>query len=483
MKKQKNIIYILSDQQRIDTISAYGKNDICKTPHIDNLAKDGMKFTNAFTPSAICAPARASVMTGLFPHNHGIIDNSTDFKAGTPMLTEYLKEAGYYCGYAGKWHVSPSKTPIECGFDAGKPFMGYGFPGSGVFDHLAFDAPPKNKPNHYEEYLKENNFGKVDVKNTYMGNNPQLQIQEMYAEHDGAIESCIEYFVAQETCRILENCKQSDKPFFIWSNFWGPHSPSIVPEPYYSMYDPKDIKEHPSYCETFENKPYGHYLTEKMWGLGDAGWDGMAEVIARYYGHCTLIDDMVGMIVKKLKEMGEFENTIIVYSADHGDCLGAHKLIEKGAFTYDEIYRVPMVVHGAGNVDNDSFVYLHELMPTALDIANVSPTKQVDGNSLLPLMTDGTADNERKYVYGEYHQHFYTTSQRVIRDNKYQFTFNQNEKGELYDFAKDPYQLNNVCYDPQYAEIKREYMQKMGDEMDKLNDPARTWFHRIKAFY
>ena len=483
MEKRKNVLFILSDQQRFDTVSAYGKNDICKTPNIDRLAERGMKFTNAFTPSAICAPARASVMTGLFPHNHGVVDNYTDIRDGIPLLGDCMAQAGYYCGFAGKWHVSPNRTPTDCGFEDGKPFMGYGFPGSRVFKSLKFDAPPKNTPNYYEEYLKENGYEGVDISGSFMGNNPALQIQEMYARHDGPVESTIEYYVAQETCRLLDKAKQDDRPFFLWANFWGPHSPSIVPEPYYSMYDPKQIKEHPSYKETFEDKPYGYYLTEKMWGLGDFGWDGFAEIIARYYGHCTMIDDMVGMIVKKLEEIGELENTIIVYTADHGDCLGAHKLIEKGAFTFDEIYRIPMIVSGAGTQDNDSFVYLHELMPTALEIAGVTPPKPVDGESLLPLMMGEKQSNGRTEVYGEFHSHFYVCRQRMIRNNRYQFTFNESERGELYEFEKDPYQLHKDCYDPAYAAVKKEMMDKMSQQMIALKDPASTWFHRIKEFY
>ena len=236
-------------------------------------------------------------MTGLYPHQHGVVDNYTDIHDGIPLLGDCMAQAGYYCGYAGKWHVSPNRKPTDCGFEDGKAFMGYGFPGSRVFPSLKFDAPPRNKPNYYEEYLKESGYWPMDISEGYMGNNPALQIQEMYARHDGPVESTIEYFVAQETCCLLEKAAKEDRPFFLWSNFWGPHSPSIVPEPYYSMYDPAAIAEHPSYRETFEKKPYGHYLTEKMWGLGDAGWPGFAQIIARYYGHCTMIDDMVGIIV------------------------------------------------------------------------------------------------------------------------------------------------------------------------------------------
>lgn len=483
MKKPKNILFLLSDQQRIDTVSAYNQNEICKTPHIDALAQKGMKFTNAFTPSAICSPARASLMTGLYPHKHGVIDNSTDLHDNIPLLGDYMTEAGYYCGFSGKWHISHSRTPEDCGFKDSKPFMGYGFPGSRVFPSLKFDAPPSNSPNYYEEYLKENNYWPIDISDSFMGNNPALQIQEMYARHDGPLESTIEYFVAQDTCRLLDNAKEKEQPFFLWANFWGPHSPSIVPEPYFSMYNPKDIKEHPSYRETFEDKPYGYALTEKMWGLGDSGWDGFAEIIARYYGHCTMIDDMVGIILKKLEENGQLEDTLIVYTADHGDCLGAHRLIEKGAFMFDEIYRIPMIVSGAGKKDNDSFVYLHELMPTALELAGVTPTQPVDGESLFSLMSGSAGSNGRNEVFCEFHNHFYTGRQRMVRNHQYQFTFNESQRGELYDLEKDPYQLKNECYNPAYANIKKQLLQTMSEYMEELNDPARGWFNRIREFY
>lgn len=110
MGKRKNILLLLSDQQRLDTVSAYGMDCICRTPHIDRLAEEGMKFRNAFCTSAICAPSRASVMTGLYAHRHGVIDNYTDIKEGVPLLGDCMASAGYYCGYVGKWHVSPDEN-------------------------------------------------------------------------------------------------------------------------------------------------------------------------------------------------------------------------------------------------------------------------------------------------------------------------------------------------------------------------------------
>ena len=249
------------------------------------------------------------------------------------------------------------------------------------------------------------------------------------------------------------------------------------------MYNPEDIPELPSFCDVLLDKPYGYYLSEKMWGLGDYGWIGFQQIAARYYGHCTMIDDMVGMMVQKLKDEGLYDDTIIIYTCDHGDCLGAHKLIEKGAFTFDEIYHIPMVVKGLGAVDNDSFVYLHELMPTLLDIAGAKAPAPVDGERILPLMTGEVKDNGRTEVFFEYHNHFYIGRQRMVRDLDYQLTFNESERGELYDLKKDPYQLKNVCYEPAYAHVKKEYLNKLSKYLKETNDPAGPWFHRIKEFY
>lgn len=481
MTKKKNILLILSDQQRLDSVSAYG-GSICKTPNIDYLAEKGMKFNNAFTASPICSPTRASIMTGMFAHRNGVVDNYSNIREGISTLTDYVAEEKYFRGYAGKWHVCHDITPEEFGF-VGKPFMGYGFPGSGVFKGLEFNARPTNEPNYYEEYLKENGMEIPDVSEQFYGKNPAVR-QEMYAKHQGPVESTIEYFVAKETMDLIHQSKEEDKPFFIWSNFWGPHSPSITPEPYFSMYDPSEIEEHPSFRDDFANKPYGHKLTQLMWGLDSYSWkDGFAEIAAKYYGHCTMIDDMVGLIIDKLREIGELENTIIIYSSDHGDCLGAHGLIEKGAFPYDEIYKVPLVVYGLGDTDNDSFVYNHEIMPTIVELAGNELNQEVDGKSLVPLAINKEETNDRKEIFGQFHSHFYNADQRMIRNKDYTFVYNASDMGELYDLGKDPYQLTNEINNPAYKSVKNELKNTLMEYMIKTDDPVRNWFKAVKEVY
>lgn len=479
-----NILVIMTDQQRMDTVSAYGLNDLCRTPNIDRLADRGVLFTHAFTPTAICSPARASFYTGLYPHKNGVTANGRTINEGVKGINHYLDEAGYRCGYAGKWHVDQERGPSEMGF-TGKDFMGYGFPGGNLLPGLQFGARPMKGPNHYEAYLKENGFEIPTVSHRYVGTNPTNQSQEMFALHEGPVESSIEYFVAEEAIRVMHEMKEDDAPFFLWTNFWGPHTPCLVPEPYFSMYNPADIPEHPSYCETFDRKPHVQRMIEELWGLGDYGWQGFQEISARYYGHCTQIDDMVGRMVQALDMMGELENTVIVFTADHGDCLGAHRLIEKGEFMYDEIYRIPLVVaHPSCRLPggtNENFYYLQEIMCSILDIAGVEVPDQLDGQSFLPAILGNQEPNGREEVYCVFDRHFTVANQRMVRTRSHQFTFNSSDTAELYDLIEDPYQLNNLIRDPAYQAVKMDLKQRMSRYMNDLNDPVKGWFNRISG--
>ena len=336
--------------------------------------------------------------------------------------------------------------------------------------------------------MKNNNFDPPpNVTERFVGTNPSNQAQEMFALHNGPVESCIEYYVAEESIRVIDQISTDKEPFFLWANFWGPHSPSLVPEPYFSMYDPSEIEEHPSYRETFENKPYRQQLIERLWGLEDYGWKGFQEIAARYYGHCTLIDDMVGRIVAHLEESNQLDNTIIIYTADHGDCLGAHRLIEKGEFMYDEIYRIPMVVaHPECKTPGstcDEFIYLHDVMPSAIDIAGIDVPEHIDGISFLPSMEGKPYANQREEVYCVFDRHFTVANQRMIRTKSHQFTFNSGDPGELYDLESDPYQLNNLYGDPSYESIRKDLMNRMDRYMVELNDPLYQWYGRIQGAY
>ena len=483
--RRRNIVVLMSDQQRLDTVSAYGLNDICRTPRIDSLAQRGVRFDGAFTPTAICSPARASFMTGLYPHKHGVTANGLCLKEGVRGIPDYLNPAGYRCGYAGKWHVDEERGPSQMGF-VGQDFMGYAFPGSNLLPGLQFGAAPRTG-NPYADYLQQQGLGLPRVSQRFVGTNPGTQRQEMFALHEGPLESTIEYFVSHEANRVIDELSTGDEPFFLWANYWGPHTPCLVPEPYFSMYDPASIPEHPSYCETFENKPYRQHLAERLWGLGDYGWEGFQQIAARYYGHSTLIDGCVGVVLDHLEARGLADDTIVGYVADHGDCMGAHKLIEKGEFMYDEIYRIPLVIfhpdcENPGTV-NDDLVYLQELMCTVLDAAGVDVPDDLDGNSFLAAALGRDTDWDRDDVYCVFERHFTVAQQRMVRTRTHQLTFNSADQGELYDLTRDPHQLHNMYGDPAYDAIRRDLGARMQAHMERLRDPLLGRFRTIWNVY
>lgn len=486
-----NILYILVDQQRIDMLGAYG-HPMVKTPNIDLLAAEGIRFTQAYTPTAICGPARTSLFTGHLPHVHGVEQNAATgrnrFTRADPVssistLGDHLKD--YDKIYLGKWHIAESRLPKDYGF-RGHNFPGYGYPASGVYGNLVFDEGP-GKNNRYRYWLDERGRPYPDVTEAFFGNNPNLRSQEIMGRLSGSPEDSIPAFLASEAIDALEARKQEERPFFLWMNFWGPHTPCILPEPYYSMYDPGDIPEDASFRETFHNKPTHQKHISHMWGVHDLDWPGWAEILARYYGYITLIDHQIGRILDYLNTTGQTESTTVVYTADHGDAMGAHRLIEKGEFMYDETYHIPLIIRSPENPRRgricDAFTYLHDLFPTAMDLAGEDIPHRPEARTLGPIIRDRETDTFRDAVFGRFTGHFTDMNQRMIRTRKHKLIFNGPTFGELYDLEKDPGEMENLITQPDYLSVKRQLITQLIAECRKQGDPAVEWINRIKDIY
>lgn len=485
--KKKNILMILTDQHRWDMLGCYG-NRIVKTPNIDRLAKEGILFNRAFTPSSICTPARASLFTGRFPGSHGIVGNqehaaktgaSHDLPEDLPKLSEFLD--GYDRFFFGKWHIEENRLPSDYGFK-GHDFSGYGFPGSGVYKNFAFDQGPENG-NRYAEWLQEKGFEFPSVSENFCGENPNLQVQELRARLDAPTEASIPAFLVDEAVSSLE--QKSGNPFFMWLNFWGPHTPCVVPEPYYSMYDPETIPLDPAFADDLSGKPYHYRNISKMWGVHDLDWKEWQKIIARYYGYITLIDDCLGQLFDVLKQNGLMDDTIIIFTADHGDAMGGHRLIEKGEFMFDSTYRIPMIVrHPDCPVPGstcDEFVYLHDLMPTISKmISGNGPDTGGESQDILPLFTGEPVQTGRDHVYAEFAGHFASFPQRMVRTRTHKLVFNASAESELYDLVNDPHETRNRFSDVDCAEVRKELSDLLEKEMVKRNDPLLTWFRRIR---
>lgn len=476
-----NIIYILLDQVRKDMLGTYG-HSIVKTPNLDRLARDGIRFNNAFTPASVCGPARTSLFTGLMPSSHGIIKNGEKGGSGEiPLQNPNIANIqGYNSFVIGKWHVGTKSVPEDYGI-AGHNFDGYGYPGSQVYKNMVFNQPPTHS-NRYKEWLMEKGYEIPEVSRAYFGDNPHLRVQELCGLLSGTREQTIEWFIIDEAKKYILQSINENKPFFAWINFWGPHTPCVIPEPYYSMYSPEDVVLDPSFFTPLEGKP-NHYRTiSQMWGMWEASEERWKEVITKFWGYITLIDDAIGELFQFLEQHQLYDNTFLVATADHGDAMGAHKMIEKGEFMFDTTYNIPLIVKDPKssriNEVDDNLVYLHDLTSTVYDVANQAIPQTFQGESILPI-TRQQQNNQRKGLLCQLAGHFVYFEQRMWRRKDYKLVFNATDYGELYNIEQDPGEMHNLFYDSQYQAIKKEMLQEMHQEMKRLNDPLENWLYRI----
>ncbi|MEA3406618.1 MAG: sulfatase-like hydrolase/transferase [Chloroflexota bacterium] len=489
MTERKNILLIITDQQRYDTLGCYGA-PTCRTPHIDGLAERGVRFDAAYTATSPCSPARAALFTGLYPHKNHVRVNNQVLNPDVPNLASALGDAGYNLGYAGKWHVDEARVPTDYGFQ-GKDFPGYGYPaGGGVIQGLRFGASGQGIP-HYPAYLEEHGYEAPEVLKAFYGSNPGTQGQEIYALQSGTVETTFEYMVSELAIDLMRQFKEAwereGKPFFLWVNFWGPHTPCLLPEEYYSMYDPTTIPPEPSFAENWSHKPRAHALYERYWGLSEGGWESWREIVARYWGYVTMIDDLVGRMVEALQGLGMEKDTMIIFGTDHGDMMGAHRMIEKGPFAYEESWRLPLVVahpdcETPGTIC-DEFVYLQDLYPTFLEMAGIAPPEVPDTQSILNNVLGRKTPTDRESVYGAFHSHIFPTPLRFVRTRTHKLVYNRCDRGELYSLIDDPWELHNLMNTPEMAATQQQLMERLRQYMIRLDDPIQGAFDRIRHVY
>ena len=278
--------------------------------------------------------------------------------------------------------------------------------------------------------------------------------------------------------------RREGKPFFLWANFWGPHTPCLLPEPYYSMYDPRVIPEDPAYRETWENKPDVHDLYARYFGLDRWEWRQWQELVARYWGYVTMLDDLTGRILAELQALDLEKETLVVFTTDHGDQMGAHRMVEKGPYAYEESWRLPLVAaHPACSAPGSAsseFVYLHDLFPTFLQVAGRPAPGAPDSQSILANILGERTPTGRDSVYGAFQGHLFPAPLRFVRTRTHKLVYNRTQIGELYDLIHDPGELHNLIDAPEAAAVKIELLQRMQEHMARLEDPILASFARMR---
>ena len=458
-----NLLFIMTDQQRSDALSIAG-NTVLETPNLDRLAKQGAYFKNAYSPCAVCCPARSSVLTGCTVEKTRMRTNSLAYHPKErglmtmPTFDEILTGEGYHCEYYGKWHSLTSHTNIY------KNPLRAAENGNSVFDHggqkfVWLDYLKEREPvralraGELYDQMSRRPY-KTDPIDKYHGMTDEevkaLNTRIVQCDQHGELkmnkENTLTAFQAKQTIEAIERLK--DIPFSLTCSFHFPHAPMLPPEPYYSMYPARDMIPPASISDDMANSPY-RTANGRLKNPEYADPHKITYMISNYYGLVKEIDDWVGAILDTLEEHGLTENTLVIFTSDHGEMLGAHGLREKNVF-YEESAHIPLLIRLPGKIDSNTtvngYVSSVDLFPTILDYLEMR-THKSDGKSLRGLI-EGTDKEHGKYVVTEWdYRGDVSPNYMIVKDGwKLIIPYSKTSKvlNAMYDLNADPHEMNNL---------------------------------------
>lgn len=467
-----NLLFLMTDQHRVDTLGCYGNPHVA-TPNLDRLAATGTRFDRFYTPTAICTPARASLLTGQAPFRHRLLANYErnvgyleDLREDAFTFPGALAERGYQLGLIGKWHGGTHRNAASYGFD-GPDLPGW---------HNPVDHPD------YLAYLEERRLPPYRISDLIRGTTPNGNPGNLLAArlHQPA-EATFEAYLATRAIEQLEKYAADGRPFFLATHFFGPHLPYLLPDAYFDRYDPELVELPPSVAETFEGKPPVQRNYSAHWTFDTMPIEVTRKLIAVYWGYVTLIDEQIGRILDRMDELGLSDSTSVFFTADHGEFTGAHRLHDKGPAMYEDIYRIPGIVRipGAEPQVREEFVTLTDCTATILELAGCDTAPAADSRSLVPLVR-GEQPPWPAELVAEFHGHHFPYPQRMLRDERYKLVVNPESVNELYDLVEDPHELANRYRDPELREVRARLMRRL---YDLLRDRGDNFYHWMTSMY
>lgn len=452
-KEKQNLLFILTDQQRFDALAMVGKFQFLKTPNLDKLAEQGVFFEQAYTQCAVCAPARATLLTGRTIENHGVYTNYFDNTKHTPMKTfdEILAENGYYTEYHGKFH---NPAPMHSCYkqftstDDYFPYLDKKNPAQPAKPGERID-PTFNRAFRMDIIDPMHGMG-TDEKLLDSNGNPVMLIQpDQHGELLIPDELSLTAYQAENAIKAIKRAKKSGKPFSITSSLYFPHSPILPTKLYHGMYSVKDMSVSESISDEMNNSPYAHTNGRKV-KSEYADTTKIKYMMANYFGLITEIDDWIGKLLHTLDENGFEENTLVIFTSDHGEMLGAHGMREKNVF-YQESARIPLLMKFPSQIKSGVKVSTPisniNLYATILDYLGINENIS-DGNSLRPLIESKNTD-KFEYVVSEWNYNLKDNEPNymILKDNwklLIPYTATSNTIDALYNLEDDPYEMNNL---------------------------------------
>ncbi|OED38562.1 arylsulfatase [Chromatiales bacterium (ex Bugula neritina AB1)] len=448
MSDRPNIVFILTDQQRFDTIAAMGFDHMI-TPNLDRLVRHGTAFENMYITAPSCAPSRASLFSGVYPHTNGVFRNDEPWNY---CWVKDLAEGGYRTVNVGKMHT----MPVEASF---------GFHERHVVENKDRDHPdlPFYLDNWDKAYFLRG-LRKPSRVSQRERDDYNALLGAWVWEHDDILHPDV--FVGQMACWWLDRYP-GDDPFFLQVGLPAPHPPYDPTKEYLELYAyrqmpppiPPDPESQPEAMQELRKFHLGEDA-DGVVHLADPAPAQSQRQRAHYYANVTMIDKQVGDILDTLEKRGALDNTIILFTSDHGDCLGDHGHSQKWNM-YEQTVRVPAVISWPGRIPQgkrvSDLVALFDLGPTILEYAGVSTPSWMEATSLRPYL-GGSPDAERQRVYAEHSNDALLTGTRfmtMIRDRAMKLVhFVDSDNGQLFDLDNDPDEINNLWHNPEYAEIR-----------------------------
>jgi uncharacterized sulfatase len=445
-----NVVYLMTDTQNKEMVGCYGWPG-ADTPNLDRLAGEGVRFERAYTTCPLCTPARGAIFSGLHPQINGAWTNNIAPSRAVPLMGEIFRHSGYRAGYTGKWHLD------------GSAYFGDGVPGGGFEEDWWYDGKRYSQDIGPEMFKAYRSCSSAD------------QLREAGFDED----TMWGHRVADRAVDFLE--RVSEQPFVLAVSFDEPHGPCVAPPEYWEKFRPEDIPLRPNHNAPLDAKPELHRVQRDT--RGEVDLDSWRKRQCRFFGCNSYIDREIGRVVDAVDRL-HGDDTLVIYTSDHGDQRLAHGLSGKGTMMYEETCNVPLLVRGPGvakGAVSDALVSHVDILPTMLAAAGLERPPSLHGTSLLPVLADPSAAVREHAMIG-FHRfainhdsngEFYPI--RCATDGRHKLVINLFETDELYDLGEDPYELTNRVADPALAGARDRLHDWLLDEMDRIRDPFRSF--------
>ena len=439
-----NILFLMTDQMQARVLDP---SHPCRTPNLDRLAARGVRFTAAYTPNPVCSPARASLMTGLLPHNHGVVQvthctagDQAVLRTNKPHWAQGLAAAGYRTGYFGKWHIERTNDV---------PRFGWQVNGETTQPLWTAEEARLEARRPAERPLLRKTLGGAGYTDALLYG---VGLKRPHATLETAPALAASF---------LDTATRGSQPWCCFVSVVEPHDPYLCGRRAFAHYDPARIPVPANWNDDLRDRPGLYRKAARAFAHLTAR--EKQEAAACYYASITEIDEQFGKLLDRLEQAGQLDNTVVVLTADHGEFLGAHGLYMKNVSGFEEAHNIPMVVAGPGiarGAVSNARVGLHDLAPTLLELAGLKTIGGADSRSFAPVLRDPAAESSRYFTgYAENYGTRYWFTQRVIWEGPWKYVWNGFDFDEMYNLEADPGEMRNLAADPAHRSRVKHMME------------------------